>query len=111
MQHLHSVIHNRYSAEENIAGKRENIEQTARDSHWKGAHADQMDDEEPRLARRSSPVNDYFSSCAATSGSTAVPSMRTASSARGSKPKAFRTVGATCVVVVGAETVCDRKDG
>jgi hypothetical protein len=55
--------------------------------------------------------NYYFSSCASTSGSTVVPSALTASSVDGSSPSAFTTVGATCAVVVVAETVCAEKAG
>src|SRR5271156_6646743 len=47
----------------------------------------------------------------ATSGSTVVPSSRTASSPVGSRPNALTIVGATCVVVVVAETVAALKRG
>src|SRR5580698_139636 len=47
----------------------------------------------------------HFASWDSTSGRTAVPSALTASSASGSRPSAFRIVGATCVVAVGVETV------
>jgi hypothetical protein len=40
-------------------------------------------------------ASSYFASCAATSGSTRVPSAFTASSASGSSPSAFKMVGAT----------------
>jgi hypothetical protein len=53
----------------------------------------------------------HFASCASTSGSTAVPSALTASSAVGSSPSACTIVGATCVVAVGAEIVRDVKLG
>jgi hypothetical protein len=59
----------------------------------------------PRLVRN------YFASCASTSGSTDVPSNRTASGFLGSSPSAFRIVGATCVVAVAFETVCALKPG
>src|ERR1700722_1428672 len=53
----------------------------------------------------------YFASSASTSDRTWVPSARTASSAIGLSPNAFRMVGATCRVAARVETVRGLKVG